>query len=88
MTEDRAISLNVIKKWLNDNGIYGYDKQIEQLPPVTPQRPTGHWIEHLHQSGETWDCECSKCGVLTEDDSNYCPNCGADMRGNDNESGN
>lgn len=29
--------------------------------------------------------ECSECGNIAMDDSNYCPNCGAKMiRGNDN----
>lgn len=28
------------------------------------------------------DCyECSQCGKMNTDNSNFCPNCGADMRG-------
>ena len=33
------------------------------------------------------DCyECSQCGKMNTDNSNFCPNCGADMRGG-NEDG-
>ena len=53
---------------------------IEKLPSVTPQRPKGKWI----RSWCEWQqyLECSKCGYETglRCDTNYCPNCGADMR--------
>ena len=45
------------------------------------QRPHGEWIYHKEWE---WDgeCafECSKCGMGTDVDYNFCPNCGADMR--------
>ena len=41
-------------------------------------RPKGHWITRPHVYGVTY---CSKCDFeLKIDDTNYCPNCGADMR--------
>ena len=43
---------------------------------------TGHWIEHPHEAGENWEYskyECSECHVWTEDDSDFCPDCGAKM---------
>lgn len=45
------------------------------------ERPHGEWIYH-----KEWECdgecafECSKCGMGTDVDYNFCPNCGADMR--------
>lgn len=51
---------------------------IEEAPPVTPNKRKGHWI-HFSQSDD-----CSECGYSTgkyESPSNFCPNCGADMRG-------
>ena len=59
-----------------------HKEMLENLPPVTPQKPkTGKWI-----STETkgvryafW-CryKCSLCGELS-DHTNFCPNCGAKM---------
>ncbi len=45
---------------------------------------TPHWIEHPHESGENWEYsmyECSACQQWANNDSNYCPNCGAKMKG-------
>lgn len=43
----------------------------------------GHWIEHPHECGINWEYpmyECSECHEWAEDDSDFCPNCGANMR--------
>lgn len=54
---------------------------MDELPSVTPQEPRkGHWIP-LGYEDEWWGevCNCSECGSSIFR-SNYCPNCGADMR--------
>jgi hypothetical protein len=41
-----------------------------------------HWIEHPHEQGENWEYsmyECSACQQWQNDDSDFCPNCGAEM---------
>lgn len=46
------------------------------------ERPQGEWIEGYHGHFETLDC--SLCGYVRDNryaTSNFCPNCGADMRG-------
>ena len=51
-------------------------KAIEQQPK------TGHWIEHPHEAGESWEYskyECSECHVWEDWDSCFCPNCGCRM---------
>lgn len=59
---------------------------LADIPSVTPQEPRkGHWIKH-----DTY-YDCSLCGCVapcteTADSflwklSNFCPDCGADMRG-------
>lgn len=48
----------------------------------TDENKTSHWIEHPHESGENWEYsmyECSDCHEWFDNDSNYCPNCGAKM---------
>lgn len=57
--------------------------QADTLPPA--ERKKGEWLEHYsHEDGERDGVECSKCrthyyfgGQLM----NFCPNCGAEMRG-------
>lgn len=66
---------------------------ILELPPVTSQPKVGHWVEM-----ELVDTGVSKfsCSVCKEGDfynqidnpfipTKYCPNCGADMRGDSDE---
>lgn len=53
----------------------------EQHADVRPAvRGRWRWVGQ-----DQWnDCyECSQCGKMNTDNSNFCPNCGADMRGGD-----
>lgn len=60
--------------------------EIDDAPTIEPERKTGRWIyeEVIHG-------HCSCCGFLAiyqETDVfgyDFCPNCGADMRGEQNE---
>lgn len=53
--------------------------------PTIEERKTGRWVEHnSHKRGLGIVFECSECGEEIEcESSNFCPNCGADMRGGD-----
>jgi len=62
---------------------------IEQLPSVQPERKTGRWIPDNTDYYRT-KFICSACGESEEVPTmgfgyapmwGYCPNCGADMRG-------
>lgn len=56
---------------------------IKALPSAQPQRMNGKWIDVTKTGGaELW--KCSECGELELEDSYFCPNCGADMRGEQN----
>ena len=55
------------------------DRRIKQLPSAQPERIRGRWIEKPHVHGVAY---CSLCDYeLHTNDTNFCPNCGADMRG-------
>lgn len=60
-------------------------KVMSDLPPVTPKRKTGKWII----TSEFEDCyyaKCNQCNTtqvfyFNKSHTNFCPNCGCDMRG-------
>lgn len=57
---------------------------IEDAPTAQPERKSGKWIPHEDDDGEHYGDRCSVCGewyVMLDGRTNYCPNCGADMRG-------
>ena len=63
---------------------------INKLPSVQPERKTGHWVEIGDEPYDEWECDV--CGFVIDgsgcidpeeyrDVYRFCPNCGADMRG-------
>ena len=56
---------------------------LRALPSVTPQPKTGHWIAVENEEMEMVGYYCSECDLPmeTEQRTNFCPNCGAKMRG-------
>ena len=61
--------------------------EIIERQPTIEERKTGKWISDrlVTTSGGTYGVRrCSECGAYYQDVGygwNYCPNCGADMRG-------
>lgn len=55
-------------------------------PTIKLKRETGEWKPYIYVDPDDWyqDKEiryrCSKCGAEVINESNFCPNCGADMR--------
>lgn len=57
-------------------------KRIKKLPSVEPERKKGKWEIYVISMLDGEDCRCSECGKTgCVPYWNYCPNCGADMRG-------
>ena len=64
---------------------YNIDPDVleEALISAEPKRKMGKWIPY----SKVYECryECSSCGYhligIHESEANFCPNCGADMRG-------
>ena len=86
---DRGEAMNLLNEAQveydeNYKGLGLAKKIIDDMKPVKPERPKGHWkrvsadkyVQHA-----TYYCRCSECGEDIIGEHNYCPNCGADMRG-------
>lgn len=65
-----------------------YDKPFDYLAEIDCQ-PTadvrenvkGEWKIYCDDKGVVQDCYCNQCGFNSVIGGNFCPNCGADMRG-------
>ena len=65
----------------DDGEFWAYSKtQVDNAPTITPERKRGRWI-HYDEGDFDYDYKCSNCGYAVWDDSDFCPGCGADMRG-------
>ena len=78
----------------NNQALYHVIDRIEDLPSA--DRPQGEWIDkgwkgdwqfETDGRGNCWhDYECSACGFHNKGSkSNFCPNCGARMKGTNDE---
>ena len=68
--------------------LVAYKEQLESIPSAQPKRKTGRWLPDNRPGGGFWVCSCCKfpseafaANVLYK----FCPNCGADMRGGEDE---
>jgi len=80
-TEDDDYERGMRFQWKSDHDA------IEALPSAQPKREKGKWID---ETFKPWGLvyhpyKCDQCGEHSEADSNFCPNCGADMRGEQDE---
>lgn len=78
---------DLISRWLSDylldetrEALETINYKIGDMPPVTPERPKGKWIK-IEYDVCTFIYKCSKCGMRVVNPYKYCPNCGAEMGG-------
>ena len=79
---------DVISDWYdNESDIETLAFLISNIPTEEPRR--GKWIPQFDKWGDyvttTEGYKCSECGEFDSMKDNFCPNCGADMRGEANE---
>ena len=56
-------------------------KSIEQLPPIQPKRGKWHYSDGKPaRIGLSFGVVCDQCGTESEYCTNFCGECGADMR--------
>ena len=62
--------------------IHGYEVEqwLDTIPSIDIDRPQGEWIKDAE-----WWCvyKCSVCGDTFDELTNFCPHCGARMKGAD-----
>lgn len=73
----------------HSNGLWEAIAQIDEEPTVEPQRKKGKWrtayLDHEAMGERPKVLYCSECNQCIAYPTHYCPNCGADMRGTDND---
>lgn len=85
---DEAGGMGTVK-WSEDVIYFAAaERVLTELPSAQPERKKGNWVGIDDEPCETF--ECDRCGFVLEDwiqgaFYNFCPNCGADMRGEANE---
>ncbi len=69
---------------------------VKDMPTIEPERKTGKWIYGEHDVAMCDGYRCNKCGFFVPwdykhksidyiKDYHFCPNCGTDMRSEQNE---
>ena len=72
--------MGVVDNWID---------KLSDLPSAQPERKTGKWIGtefdgYADGNPVYYEWKCSSCGCVVEDEEptwNFCPNCGAFMKG-------
>lgn len=54
-------------------------EKINSLPPVTTEK-VGQWISNAEDDLKISEYTCSNCKSLSDEDSDFCPKCGAKMQ--------
>ena len=67
------------------NGLTDAYNLICQLPSAQPERKRGKWEIYVISLFDGVGCRCSECGFEGVPYWDFCPNCGADMRGEQDE---
>ena len=71
-----------------DSAVEAVHNAVQTAMKCMHERPQGKWIKWNFKTfgamGD-WEYKCSNCEKVYGGEYNFCPNCGADMRGDNNE---
>lgn len=87
----RQAAIEEQESYMHDHLLDGYEDGramiaiLKKLPSVEPERREGRWEIYVISMLDGEGCRCSECGFEGAPYWNYCPNCGADMRGEQND---
>lgn len=76
-TISRQAAIDALKRAEALTKAFGYHNVIDtirELPSAEPRK--GKWVRNIHDK-----IICNQCGMFGNNEWNFCPNCGADMRG-------
>lgn len=86
--EAPKFKIGLLKKYAEGRNDQWFDDvaALVNLPSAQPKR--GRWERHYCEDGnpDGWQCDC--CGewfYFGDMKPNFCPNCGSDMRGTEND---
>ena len=74
------VSRDYLLSLANKDGAYGYVSAHEIINAPSVENK-GEWISQYDEDGKTGWYECSCCHSERAFNTNFCPDCGADMRG-------
>lgn len=78
------------ENWMTRKGIEkqgAWKDDIDGMPTIE-ERKKGKWMPRYDAEDYPLGCRCSVCNetyVMPDGWANFCPNCGADMRGEEDE---
>ena len=82
----RQVAIEYLIDALYDLNGMGYvdntfiEEELKKVPSVHAESKTVYWFDVGSLS-----CRCSECGCKNNKESNYCPECGAYMKGESND---
>jgi hypothetical protein len=59
--------------------------RIDALPSIQPEQKKGKWIYSTNSESVCEEWTCNLCGAFSFGKTNFCHNCGADMRGEEDD---
>ena len=85
-TQDYSCAPDTLEDWTPEDMTKCEIADIEHAPTADVRENVhGEWLDH--QNGRWIYAKCSICGTIHDTKTNFCPNCGAEMRDRDLNTG-